>query len=53
MFLLHCKDDVNVQGDVNLTLRENSKKSSSPIISTEASFNYDRNEDTLNVIKVS
>ena len=39
-------------GGVNSALGENSKERSSSIISTEASFNDESNEDTLNVNKV-
>ena len=38
--------------DVNSALRENSKKPSASTISTEASFNNDSNEKTLNVNKI-
>ena len=40
------------KGDVNKTLGEKSKESSSSTISTEAPFNDDSNEETLNINKV-
>ena len=39
-------------GDVNSVLGENSKEPSLSTVSTEPSFNDDRNEETLNVIEV-
>ena len=40
------------KSDVNTTVGENSKESSSSTISTEASFNDDSDEETLNINKV-
>ena len=37
------------EGDMNSASGENWKESSSTTISTEASFNHDNNEETLNV----
>ena len=56
---MKCSDFAALQGwcecksDVNLALGENSKELSSPIALTEASFNDDSKEKTLNVNKVS
>ena len=38
--------------DVNSALGENSKEPSSSTVTTEASFDDDSNEETLNVFKV-
>ena len=51
-FSVCCKDGVEVQGDMNLALRENSKEPLSSTISTETSFSDDSNEETLNLNKV-